>query len=186
MPRDQKKEALLDAAAAVYARDRSASMQQIAASAGISRTTLVRHFPTREDLVAALIDRLLNDASEILDRAKLESGNFEGALACLAENFRTLGQVWGVGYGIGYGWSHIANLLPDLAMRVQAFDNRLNTFFERGQQTGIFRRDLPSAWLTGTFQGLCESTSDLIDDERMGKRQGPEFVIAMFLKGGGA
>lgn len=84
-----------DAAAAVYARDRSASMQQIAASAGISRTTLVRHFPTREDLVVALIDRVLNDATAVLDQAKLEDGDLVRGLSCLTENFRMLGQVWG-------------------------------------------------------------------------------------------
>ena len=103
MSRDQKRDAVLDAAAAVYARDRSASMQQIAASAGISRTTLVRHFPTREDLVVALIDRVLNDATAVLDQAKLEDGDLVRGLSCLTENFRMLGQVWGGGYGLGYG-----------------------------------------------------------------------------------
>lgn len=183
MFRDQKRDAVLDAAAAVYARDRSASMQQIAASAGISRTTLVRHFPTREDLVVALIDRVLNDATAVLDQAKLEDGDLVRGLSCLTENFRMLGQVWGGGYGLGYGWSHIETLLSDLAVRVETINARLVGFFERGQQAGLFRQDLPAAWMTGAFQGLCETTSDLIDAESMGKRQGPEFLISIFLNG---
>lgn len=134
-------------------------------------------------MVVALIDRVLNDATAVLDQAKLEDGDLVRGLSCLTENFRMLGQVWGSGYGLGYGWSHIETLLSDLAVRVETINARLRLDFERGQQAGLFRQDLPAAWMTGAFQGLCETTSDLIDAESMGKRQGPEFLISIFLNG---
>ena len=183
MPADSKTDILLDAAAAVYARDRSASMQQIATAAGISRTTLSRRFPMREDLIAALIDRVLLDAADVLDRAKVEDGDIEKAFARLSEDFKALGQVWGVGYGLGFAWSDIVNLFPELAARVYDHHHRLRRFFERGQQSGFFRMDVSAEWLAGAFQGLCETTSDLIADEAMGKRQGAAFLTSIFLKG---
>ena len=55
---------LLDAAATEIERDPRASLQRIAIAAGLGRTTLHRHFPTRTDLVRALEQRARLELAE--------------------------------------------------------------------------------------------------------------------------
>ena len=53
----RSREAILDAAAAALPRDRRTTMQDIADSAGVGRSTIYRYFPTRGDLERALSAR---------------------------------------------------------------------------------------------------------------------------------
>ncbi|MBB5370889.1 MULTISPECIES: TetR/AcrR family transcriptional regulator [unclassified Janthinobacterium] len=179
-------ENILDAAAMVLSRDRSASIQQIAKAAGLSRTTLARYFATRELLIAALVERVLGEALSVLDAARLEDEPVAVAFQSLTQHYRAIGQVWGLGYGLGYSWLHLVELVPGMDASVEKIEQRLHAFFERGQAQGVFRQDMPAQWLVGALQGLAETTSDLIADEAMGARQGADFLLSMFLNGGGA
>jgi len=179
-------ETILDAAAMVLSRDRSASIQQIAKAAGLSRTTLARYFATRELLIAALVERVLGEALSVLDAARLEDDAVDVAFHSLTQHYRAIGQVCGLGYGLGYSWLHLVELVPGMDASVEQIEQRLRAFFERGQVQGVFRQDVPAQWLVGALQGLAETTSDLIADEAMGARQGADFLLSMFLNGGGA
>src|SRR5262245_60385975 len=75
----RNRERLLDAAAAAFREEGlGASVNAIALSAGLNVATLYRHFPTKDDLVAAVLDTILEPAARARDFA-LESG--EPALA---------------------------------------------------------------------------------------------------------
>lgn len=63
--RQRTRRAILDAAAAVWARDYSASLGDIADRAEVSRSTLHRYFPERQ----ALVDALLIESQARLDEA---------------------------------------------------------------------------------------------------------------------
>jgi len=49
-------------------------MADIAAAAGVHRATLYRHFPEREDLIAALKRRAMEEAADAIDAARPEEG----------------------------------------------------------------------------------------------------------------
>ena len=172
------REAILTAAIPVLARDRGASMQAIAGAAGVSRTSLTRVFPTRDDLVAALADRVNASAVAALDTADLGSAPFDRALTALTEGFLPLAQVWGVLSLEPYLLSR-----PEMVNRTRDLIQRLDDFFARGQREGYIRPELPARWLSFTLFGLAETAWYLVLDEEMGARQAPEFLASMILRG---
>ncbi|GAA1916859.1 TetR/AcrR family transcriptional regulator [Streptomyces sodiiphilus] len=69
--------AILDAAISVYARDRTASLSEVARAAGVGRSTLHRYFPDR----SALVRELARDAVEATRQAFEEAALDQGAPA---------------------------------------------------------------------------------------------------------
>src|SRR5215207_1032726 len=77
--------AILDAAAHVLAQQPQASVEAIAKAAGISRQTVYVHFPSRDVLLSALIDRASDRVAAALDAADFDSGSASEALVRLLE-----------------------------------------------------------------------------------------------------
>jgi AcrR family transcriptional regulator len=72
--------AILDAAEALLARGAAASTSAVAAEAGVSRVTVYAHFPTRESLLEAVVERAVRHATETLAAARLGEGSAIAAL----------------------------------------------------------------------------------------------------------
>ncbi|MEU2972590.1 TetR/AcrR family transcriptional regulator [Nocardiopsis alba] len=91
--RARTRHAILDAAVEVLAKNRSAPLSQVAAEAGVARSTLQRYFAERADLVAALGDyaeELINEATE---RARVDEGTALEAFSRLASEYFALRKV---------------------------------------------------------------------------------------------
>jgi AcrR family transcriptional regulator len=93
--REQRREALLDAAAALAAggEPEAITMDAVAEEAGVSRPLVYRHFPNREDLIAAvyqretadLHDQLAVDVTAANDLDSMFRALIRGALRAAAE-----------------------------------------------------------------------------------------------------
>jgi AcrR family transcriptional regulator len=70
----RNRERLLDAAA-FREEGLGASVNAIAVSAGVNVATLYRHFPTKDDLVAAVLDTILEPVADARDRALASEGS---------------------------------------------------------------------------------------------------------------
>lgn len=62
---------ILDAAAALLLEDRDAQLADIADAAGIGRTTVYRHFRTREAILEALFEEITNQGEHVLQQVLL-------------------------------------------------------------------------------------------------------------------
>lgn len=172
---------VLDSAIPVLARDRAASMQTIAARAGISRATLVRHFPTRQHLVQAMAEKILDDCDRALTRAEAGTSPMDRALADFVAQYPPFAQLW----NLVYVEPDVLGV-PEASARAETIFNRIVAFVQRGQNAGLLRSDMPATWLASTLCGLAETAWELTLEGHMGARQAPDFITAILLHGAGA
>ena len=62
--RPKAREAIVDAAIQLLARNPGASMNEIAMVAGVGRATLYRHYSTRDELIAAIFEQSILETDQ--------------------------------------------------------------------------------------------------------------------------
>ena len=72
--RHRTRRAILGAAASVLARDRGATLAEVASAAGVGRSTLHRYFADREALIEAAIEDSLQALGQSMEDAALDQG----------------------------------------------------------------------------------------------------------------
>ncbi|MBJ3807948.1 TetR/AcrR family transcriptional regulator [Streptomyces flavofungini] len=169
---------VLRSAAAQLTRKGSSTLDEVAKASGISRATLHRHFAGRDALVRALEDLGLKECELALDAARLGEGSAQDALRRLIKEIEpaagllaflvTENQLF-EGDDRHEGWSRI--------------DDRMAELFRRGQESGEFRIDLSTAWLTDALYGLVGAAAWAVLDGRVAAKDF-SYMIAELLIGG--
>ncbi|PZP36748.1 MAG: TetR family transcriptional regulator [Roseateles depolymerans] len=153
VPRQRRKEArpqeLLDAAAALFIEKGFAATrsEEVAARAGVSKGTLYRYYPSKDDLFKAVVRE--NLSAPIAESAAL-AAQYQGPIATL---LREMMRAWWerVGEGIMDGVTKImlveARNFPELAQFyaeevIEPSQALLGSLLERGMRSGEFR-DVP-------------------------------------------
>ncbi|WP_282792258.1 TetR/AcrR family transcriptional regulator [Streptomyces sp. CC224B] len=90
--RARTRRAIIDAAVALVAADPTASLGDVAAAAGVGRTTVHRYFPERSDLLAAIGHDVLEKVAAATERARLDDGPAAKALERLCQEYFELGD----------------------------------------------------------------------------------------------
>lgn len=169
---------VLRSAAALLTRKSTATMDEVAKAAGISRATLHRQFAGRDALVRALETLGIAECEHALDRARLDEGGASDAVrrlvheiepaAALLAFLYTENQLFEGGQQ-NEGWTRI--------------DDRVAALFRRGQAAGEFRIDLTPAWLTEALYGLLASGAWAVSEGRVASNDF-NFMIVELLLGG--
>ncbi|MCX4668562.1 TetR/AcrR family transcriptional regulator [Streptomyces sp. NBC_01381] len=169
---------VLRSAAALLTRKGSATMDEVARAAGISRATLHRHFAGRDALVRALEELGIQEFEAAIDAARLGEGSAADAVRRLVKEIEPA-----------------AGLLAFLVTENQLFEGeeqhegwaRLDAYvaalFRRGQEDGEFRIDLTPVWLTEALYGLIGSGAWAVLDGRVAAKDF-SYMIAELLIGG--
>lgn len=171
---DRTATAILDAATHLLAeRGSSASMSDVARTAGVGRATLYRYFESREALLAALSHRAVADAAAQIGAAGLEQVPFDEAIARIARALVSVGDRYAI---------LVREQVPGDDGAVERHVREpIRATFARGRQQGALRRDVPTESLIELFRGCLEAAIRMA--EVRGVEDSAAAVTALFLDG---
>jgi TetR/AcrR family transcriptional repressor of mexCD-oprJ operon len=168
--------AILEAAAELFARGGSSvSMGELARAADVSRATLYRYFPSRESLLAALAQAALEEASERLREAQLESVPFDEAIARAARALIAVKSRFVV---------LVQERVPfDRELVEEMVGRQLDALLVRGQADGRIRADLALEWLRASFRAQLQAASTYAASAGLGTEEAAALCVRQFLGG---
>lgn len=147
---------ILDALERLAERGAAVNMAAIAAEAGVSRPTLYAHYRTLAEVVEAAAERVVGASAAAFEAARPQEGPADEALE------RMLEASWGRLAGI-QGLTRLASehLPPGSVHRSHhALMAPLEALITRGQRDGVFRADLPAAWLRTLYFQLVHGAEE--------------------------
>jgi AcrR family transcriptional regulator len=174
---------ILDAAVRLLNADPDVSLGAIATAAGVTRQTVYAHFPSRQQLLAAVLDRLTEETVAAMDAADPATGPAADALLrLLAASTRVTGQ-----------YRVLLQQLSSLPVSPQAdherhapVADRLKRLILRGQQTGEFDEQLAPDWLVAVTISLAHAASAEVDAGRLSDEEAVETLHTTLLRALGA
>jgi AcrR family transcriptional regulator len=171
-------ELILAATAELLAAEPGASLEQVAARAGVSRATLYHHFAGRDALLDALTARSITDVSAAIETARPDTGTATEAMQ------RVLRAAWQVvGRYRGLVIVNPRRLDPaELRARLEPALRPIRALIDRGQRGGEFDPDLPADWLIGVITDLIHAASRQVSVRAMS----PEAAERALLRTAGA
>ena len=175
---DRTRRALLDAAVTVLTKDSSASLAEVAAVAGVGRTTLHRYYPTREGLIRALVEDALDRVADAIASAHPDEGPVIEALQRVTDTV--------VPQGPSLAFLHAEPdqfHARDLIRRWYEALEPVAQAIERGQADGSIRADLPTKWIVDAYSGLILTAWDVADEGRIWLHDAPRLVMDTLITG---
>ncbi len=156
-------EAILDAAERLLRQRSQASISGVAKEAGVSRVTVYAHFPTREELVEAVVARVTRAAQDSIENANPAEGDPVEALE------RVITVAWAeLERQQAIRQAAAEELSPEAVWRAhQSAAGTVEKLIERGRREGSFRKDLPVEWLIASCFALLHTAADEVREGRI-------------------
>ena len=166
--------AILDGAARMFAvQGEQASMNDVAAAAGVARATVYRYFPNRQALVDELARAAVSDADTRLTAARIDEVPPEEGIARAVRALVEVGDFF------------VLLTRERARSDPERFERRLTQplrhLFERGQAAGEIRGDISSARLTESLMGMIVGV--LMSTAPLGKEDMIATITGLFLDG---
>jgi AcrR family transcriptional regulator len=166
--------AILDAALEALASDPDSSMSEIARRAGVVRATIYVHFPTRESLLDAVMERSVAEVAEATRDAEPQRGQPEEALQrVLRATWRELARFHAL---LALNTARLS--AEELRRRHVPVLDQLVPLIERGQKQGAFRSDLPVAWHLAVIRAIVHTASHEIQGGRIPESEAEAAMLS--------
>ena len=168
---------LLDVAVEVLVAEPSASLAEVAQAAGIGRTTLHKHYATRDDLIRAVGHRAIDLCEGVVAAAERSEAD-DGGLRALAEAMVPIGP------HLAFLWRNPSfDRAEDLAQRWRAVEPRTLAVLNRARVRGVLRGDVADFWLLQTFNSLVYIAAQAVDSGHLAPRDAPAVVVDTLVRG---
>ena len=178
-PRRAARLSLLDVAAEVLVADPAASLAEVAAAAGIGRTTLHKQYATRDDLLCAVGRR----AIDLWDQAisEISAADPDGGLRALTAAMVPIGPQ------LAFLWRTPAfDHITALDERWKAAEARVLAVLKRAQDRGVVSGSVPDWWLLQTLYSVIYVAAESVGDGKLAPLDAPGLALSTFLHGIGA
>jgi AcrR family transcriptional regulator len=167
---------LLDIATDVLVANPSASLAEVAEAAGIGRTTLHKHYATRDDLMRAVGHRALDLWEQVVAAADVEAD--DGGLRALAEAMVPIGP------HLAFLWRNpIFDHDDGIALRWKSVEPQGLAVLKRAQARGLLRATVADFWLLQTFYSLVYVAAESVHSGHLAPRDAPALVVDTFVRG---
>lgn len=178
--RNRTERAILEAAISVLARDRAATLPQIAKAAQVGRTTLHRYFPDREGLLIAAAERALEAMGEAMVEARAELGPPQEAMrrvvAALCSTSDQILFLWG-------DKCMLTEVIPKAAPHLLTDEDPVMELIQRGQAEGAFDPEVSAAWIQQVLWGVCYTAFEQVEGGLLGRHEVVPTVIRTLERG---
>ncbi|WP_419999891.1 TetR/AcrR family transcriptional regulator [Streptomyces boninensis] len=156
--------AILDAATRILNSEPDAGLEAIATAAGVTRPTVYAHFPSREQLLLAVTERITEESAAVMDAAAASGGSAADSLLRLLD-----------------AAAQVAGRYPVLMQLISAHPvapaadhdrhspiaDRFRRVIEQGRETGEFDARFPVDWLVAATIGLAHTAAGEQDGGRL-------------------
>lgn len=145
-------------------------MQEIADFCGVGRTTVYRHFPSREKLFEALM-------GEVMERSRTEIAEITAAGREAEATIRAVGmRNVELGVRFRFVYDHPEVTMRPIQTRTRVGDSSAAAFLQAAQDRGEVRSDLPVRWMTALVLSLTMAMVGDVLAGRIGQREGGEVL----------
>jgi AcrR family transcriptional regulator len=164
---ERSRAAVLDAAITLLGRRADASIEDIAAAAGVVRQTVYAHFPSRGALLAAVVEHITTETARTLDELDLDTVPLPDALR------RWLEASWGIVERFPLLLSPVMATVTatgDQHEQHRPVTARLTELIHQGRRAGVFDAGLPEGWVVSAVIALGHAAGQEVIAGRMSAR----------------
>jgi len=164
-------------AAQVLVADPAASLAEVAEAAGIGRTTLHKHYATREDLLHAVGDRAI-DLWEHAIAGITGQEDPDGGLRAMTTAMIPIGPQ------LAFLWrTPTFDHVKEIEVRWGAVEAATQAILSQAQARGVIATGMPGWWLLATYFALVYVAAESVQSGRLAPLDAPGFVLGTFLHG---
>ncbi|HZM80102.1 MAG TPA: hypothetical protein VFC19_30580 [Candidatus Limnocylindrales bacterium] len=177
-----KRQPLLDVVAEVLVADPSASLAQVAEAAGIGRTTLHKHYATRDELIRAVGQHAIDLWERAVAAVREKSlDDPDGGLRALVDAMVPIGPQ------LAFLWRTPAfDHMHELGQSWKAAEESGLEVLRRARAAGLIAADVPEFWLLQTLYSLIYVAAESVRSGHLAPRFATDLVLRTLLQGIGA
>lgn len=178
--RSRTRRAILRAAASALARDRTATLAEIADAAEVGRSTLHRYFTDRDGLITAAVEDSARALEEAASEARIEQGPPLEAMRRLVMAHIDMGDRLMFLFGDPHVMKQygVAQEDPGRPSAAGSFIDLI----ERGQAEGVFDSQLSPEWVLHVMWAIVYTGVELVERGSLSRLGAAATVVHTFEK----